>query len=1097
MSSEMDEIWILFADDGGQSLDAMEEALENLRDGSDDEETAHISALFRAVHTFKGNSRVLGLATVESRAHIAEDLIGLVRDDGVPLDEGILDVLFYAADTFRGMLEEVAASRQDVEPGPSEDLMDQLRETMARCTGKPVEAPAAAASDSSDEDDASDPEEPEEAGAQTPADDADQEVVASSEEEEPAQDGGDGDDNPLTAQFGDLFDSLGDSFGDDDLFEENEEFGKANEEEEEEAAAPAASPEPPKSTVEIDETPLDSKLDDAQYREIFRNMIEETVEKLESLKADTETDPNALLKKSRGKASSLSYACEQLDLTAWVNELNSFVEMAKEVADISREDLQSAITDLIAVIEEHAGEVLGVGKPKTDFSDEEEAASLFETLEKLFERVDGVGRTFVKGTPDLKDLETFGDDVERILKPYGYLHVIETATELSKSLDPDAFADKQLTFYGELVLVDEILEHVDHGEAKRPRELVQNWAAKNALTTFTSAANTVKNLETGVDLQMNFRRFARYMRIASHACHRYQITSASDLAMTLVDLFSRIKDNGVKLDRLLAHIATSFIDTLDAIFETIAQGDEPDIEEIEELFEKATNFSFNKKAKVTAREIERRLGLPESFHRVLSPESIEKAMVAIAKELRFYIVRADLNEDEKMAQAFLELVGAGTLEMITNVTVFKDDVTLFDFLVGSPLDEAALIEALSNIDPAAKNLLMTHALEVVTINNGASGNEASDIIDTPVAPAQMAGSLTMLETIGEISAGHAMIQHKLSELAEADLMQQIEYAIRDAGQPKLAPVARSAVRTAVDKFISELQSVSEAEAQLTAQLAELQDESVAMRSRPAEVLLNPLKAFVETQARRYNKEARLTTEGNNVALDQVILEELRSRIKAILDMRLSQEGDINRFHASVSREEDHVNVVIEDNGTIEMDKEAFAQIKSEFKAQNGDVKVVELLNGGVRFYISMALHMIVLDGMVVRVKDVHYVVPIDSILRIHQSDEGQVKTISAANGGRVLRMDQGEHVPIRILPGSANGPIKDQMVSDDDQNVYVIVRHNESQFAIPVDELLGQQLVLLRPLRGVLASMKDLTGIALLAGGEVGMVLAVSRLSAA
>lgn len=43
----------------------------------------------------------------------------------------------------------------------------------------------------------------------------------------------------------------------------------------------------------------------------------------------------------------------------------------------------------------------------------------------------------------------------------------------------------------------------------------------------------------------------------------------------------------------------------------------------------------------------------------------------------------------------------------------------------------------------------------------------------------------------------------------------------------------------------------------------------------------------------------------------------------------------------------------------------------------------------------------------------------------------------------------------------------------------------------------GQQLVLLRPLRGVMSKIRDLSGVALLAGGEVGMVLAVNRLLAA
>ena len=53
---------------------------------------------------------------------------------------------------------------------------------------------------------------------------------------------------------------------------------------------------------------------------------------------------------------------------------------------------------------------------------------------------------------------------------------------------------------------------------------------------------------------------------------------------------------------------------------------------------------------------------------------------------------------------------------------------------------------------------------------------------------------------------------------------------------------------------------------------------------------------------------------------------------------------------------------------------------------------------------------------------------------------------------------------------------------------------NGQSIAIPVDELVGQQLILLRPLRGVMARLPNLTGTALLAGGEVGMVLSASSL---
>src|SRR6056297_3348700 len=131
MSDDMEEIWDLYVDDGKQALDAMEEALESLLDGAGDPDP-HVAALFRAVHTFKGNSRVLGLSVVESRAHLSEDLIGLVRDDGVPLTSEILDTLLLASDTLRSMLEHTAATRTDVEPGPSEHLYEVLNTLIQR-----------------------------------------------------------------------------------------------------------------------------------------------------------------------------------------------------------------------------------------------------------------------------------------------------------------------------------------------------------------------------------------------------------------------------------------------------------------------------------------------------------------------------------------------------------------------------------------------------------------------------------------------------------------------------------------------------------------------------------------------------------------------------------------------------------------------------------------------------------------------------------------------------------------------------------------------------------------------------------------------------
>ena len=131
MTEEMDEIWQLFADDGGQSLDTIEEIL--LSQKANPSGQADIGALFRAMHTFKGNCRVLGLAHIESRAHLAEDLIGLVRDDGVALCAEMVELLLEMADALRAMLEETLVSRRDADEAASSALAERMRATFERC----------------------------------------------------------------------------------------------------------------------------------------------------------------------------------------------------------------------------------------------------------------------------------------------------------------------------------------------------------------------------------------------------------------------------------------------------------------------------------------------------------------------------------------------------------------------------------------------------------------------------------------------------------------------------------------------------------------------------------------------------------------------------------------------------------------------------------------------------------------------------------------------------------------------------------------------------------------------------------------------------
>jgi two-component system chemotaxis sensor kinase CheA len=462
---------------------------------------------------------------------------------------------------------------------------------------------------------------------------------------------------------------------------------------------------------------------------------------------------------------------------------------------------------------------------------------------------------------------------------------------------------------------------------------------------------------------------------------------------------------------------------------------------------------------------------------------VKSANEAIEEGLHFYVLRADLNDDDALAQGFLEWITTGLVRMITNVTVFLDHATLFDFLVASTLDQDRMTERLAMLDASGTRLSMAQALTVRAVEEEAGTGDA-DVMET-IAIGDTGDSLALLEAVGAISASHALLDHELGQLASVDLVEEVLGALRHAGISELDPGIRSVLRERLDLHSLRLQEISESGTQLAADLSQLQQESVARRSRPAEVLLRPLRAYVETRARKTGGDASMTYVGGEVVLDQMLIEDLRGLLKALVNLRLGADHAATRFHVSIEAESDHVRVEVTDNSPSLAT--GLEEIEADILRKKGALRHARLPAGaGMRFHLRVPQHMIVLDGMVVRVGKVHYVLPIEAIQRILQTD--QLMPVTAAGDARMLNMGDDGLVPVHPLCPQSG---------EQGARLFVIVSSNDRRIAIPVDELLGQQLVLLRPLQGVLSSVRDMSGIAILSGGEVGMVVAVSAIATA
>jgi len=1089
MTDEMDEIWALYADDGGQALDAAEAALDALQDGEDPAD--HIGALFRAVHTFKGNSRVLGLANVEALAHLAEDLIGLVRDDGVALTGEITDILMRTGDMLRGMLEQTADTREDVDPAPTEGLKDDLRALIGRLTGgeaepgaeeaPEAETPAAPKAATEKKTKAAKETAPE---MEDPEDAADEEP----EPEKEVEDEGAPPATPPAAQakppamdpaLAGLLDQLdGGSGFDFDAFEEDED-----------TAAPETAVDDPAERVQHDSTPAPvatlaevtegkpegGLLDvDPMYRQIFADMVNKTVAALDAAVSDAD-----MLGAARKEADGLCYAAEQLGLGDWTAALGDFLgaEPTPETAQLAC----AALRDLFARV---LGEADATPAAPSHDAGTDDATAFFTAMADFYPRLADIGmRMGGDVPPTLEERDALSEEIATLAEPAGLVRVVDTARTLAIIGAGPSYRMAELDFYQELVSVERTLPPAFFGDdLVAPSKLLGAWCADHVFQTLQSLREGLDNRKAAPGADW-FPDFEGFMRQVHFACLNYHIDTAAQLTMALIDLFARVRVEGMPPDVILVQMGRGFVDTMELVFDALDQGDTPDTARIEQMFEEATNACFVASGVVTAKTIETRLGLPPEFHRVLSPESVKSANEAIEDGLHFYVLRADLNDDDALAQGFLEWITTGLVRMITNVTVFLDHATLFDFLVASTLDQDRMTERLAMLDASGTRLSMVQALTVRAVEEEAGTGDA-DVMET-IAIGDTGDSLALLEAVGAISASHALLDHELGQLASVDLVEEVLGALRHAGISELDPGIRSVLRERLDLHSLRLQEISESGTQLAADLSQLQQESVARRSRPAEVLLRPLRAYVETRARKTGGDASMTYVGGEVVLDQMLIEDLRGLLKALVNLRLGADHAATRFHVSIEAESDHVRVEVTDNSPSPAS--GLEEIEAEILRKKGALRHARLPAGaGMRFHLRVPQHMIVLDGMVVRVGKVHYVLPIEAIQRILQTD--RLMPVTAAGNARMLNMGEDGLVPVHPLCPQSG---------EQGARLFVIVSSNDRRIAIPVDELLGQQLVLLRPLQGVLSSVRDMSGIAILSGGEVGMVVAVSAIASA
>ena len=111
----------LFIDESRETLDELTEALLALEAGGGRE---NIKQLFVAAHRIKGSAASIGLNRPAKLAHLMEDLLQILVDDGRALEPNAADGLLACTDGLRQYVNALRAGR------PEEDQFDVLAEQL-------------------------------------------------------------------------------------------------------------------------------------------------------------------------------------------------------------------------------------------------------------------------------------------------------------------------------------------------------------------------------------------------------------------------------------------------------------------------------------------------------------------------------------------------------------------------------------------------------------------------------------------------------------------------------------------------------------------------------------------------------------------------------------------------------------------------------------------------------------------------------------------------------------------------------------------------------------------------------------------------------
>ncbi|MDY0952993.1 chemotaxis protein CheA [Stenotrophomonas rhizophila] len=323
---------------------------------------------------------------------------------------------------------------------------------------------------------------------------------------------------------------------------------------------------------------------------------------------------------------------------------------------------------------------------------------------------------------------------------------------------------------------------------------------------------------------------------------------------------------------------------------------------------------------------------------------------------------------------------------------------------------------------------------------------------------------------------------------------------------------------------------------------DLQEAVIGVRMLPVDAVFRRFPRLVRDLSSRLGKHVRLRTIGEGTELDKGLIEKIadplvhlvRNSIDHGLEMpdvrRDAGKDETGTITLAASHQGGHIVIEVSDDGrglnrdkilskALERglsvpDNPTDAQVwdlifqpgfstadavtdlsgrgvgmdvvRRNIQALGGEVQLESKAGNGTRVLIRLPLTLAILDGMTVAVAGETVILPLAYVLEALQPQPEDVRTM--AGEGRVLRV-RGEYLPILSLSEyyGFGGRTKDD-------SLVVVVEGDGQKIALEVDELVGQQQVVVKNIENNYRRISGVSGATILGDGRVSLIVDIGGL---